>query len=726
MSGDGDREGKSTNELGIPGLADLGQFAVGSSGVVYRARDVRHGRTVAVKVLHRGRVDAATELALERELAAMGRLSTHPNIIDLYGSGTTADRHPYIVMPYYPRGNYADLVDDSGPLAWPEVVDFGIKIAGALHTAHARGFVHRDVKPANIFRGEFDRQPILADFGIASFAAPGVGGSFTVKVSTTPLYGAPEVLEGERPTARSDIYSLGASLFALTEGTPAFTDPSTEVVVHRVTAAKTPPRLTASAPMALADLLTDMMARDPDRRPPTCLAVARRLVEIQKANGIDPTPIVSDEVEAETEVGGDRNPIQPTPPPNPAPEPESEPRARLRIEPIGDVGAAVEPSSTRPVGSMDRPTEPTVDKPARRRSGSVITGRARPSWHWAMLAAGGFLVAAVAYAGLTGSGSKPGEFIERSTDDRSAAAARAAWADVGEPTREWEAHPSSWVTVVAFAPAGPELATAGTDGAVRIWPLSGSNGPASEFDAGDWVVDAAWSPDGTQMAVAVTDGTVAVASVDGGGPTRVGSGASSAEAVAWDPGGTRLLEGYAGGRIVVRDLGGSEPAVLDGHDGDVLDLAWDPSGGRAVSSGKDGRVIVWDIETPAPIAVVENPDRRWTRSVQWVAATLVLTTDDDGTVTLRSVDADGTVEDLSSIDVGNSVLASDLRLDDGVLLAVGYADGVVRIRDLVTGDEVVELTPSGNGDATAVSWSSTGRALAVGRLDGTVQIWSLD
>ena len=449
MSGDGEQGAQPGDGLGVPGLADLRHFAVGSSGIVYRAQDVRHGRTVAVKVLNRGRVDTETELALERELAAMGRLSTHPNIIDLYGSGTTVDRHPYIVMPYYERGNYADLVDESGPLPWSDVLDFGVKIAGALHTAHVRGFVHRDVKPANIFRGEFDRQPILADFGIASFAAPGVGGSFTVKVSTTPLYGAPEVLEGERPTERSDIYSFGASLFALLEGAPAFTDPSTEVVVHRVTAAKTPPRPTVSIPDGLADLLGDMMARDPARRPPSCLAVARRLVEIQKAQGIDPTPIVSDGMEgldadapASVEPdGSERLGAEPLSPPggrsevDRAGEPQVvvEPSRRPRLEPIGESIANAAPSSTRPVGSLDRPTEPAEDLPTAPRPGPTAATGVRPARWWAVLAAAVLLVAAIAYTTLNRSGPNPGELVERSGDDEAAAELRAAWAEAGEP-----------------------------------------------------------------------------------------------------------------------------------------------------------------------------------------------------------------------------------------------------------------------------------------------------
>ena len=746
--------GGSANELGIPGLADVQRCGVGSSATVYRATDVRHGRAVAVKVLNAARVGADAEPALERELAAMGRLSTHPNIIDLYGSGTTADRHPYIVMPHYSRGNYADRVDETGPMPWDEVVDFGVKIAAALHTAHTRGFVHRDVKPANIFRGEFDRQPILADFGIASFATPSVGGSFTVKVSTTPLYGAPEVLEGERPTERSDIYSLGASLYALLEGVPAFADPSTEVVVHRVTAAKAPPRPSTPGPAELVDLIGEMMGRDPDDRPATALDVARRLVAIQKAHGLDPTPIITDDavdwtidaaagrLAADDAVAGDVDAGDDVAPPvverepragvDPPPSPPVAMVAKPVIEPIDPSTGYPAVGSTRPVGSLERPTEPVAEPPSPPRFSRIGQPVARPSLRWALLAAVVFVVAALVYTTFTGSGPNPGELTGREIDDAAASAVRAAWAEAGarQPTLDWSAHPDSWVTDLEFSPDGSTLATAGTDGAVRVWARSATEQSLDVFELSDWPIALDGSPTFDRLVIGVTDGDVALAEIGGRIETLRSTGVESVEAVAWDPGGERLLVGRAGGRVTVgpaaTEVGPATEITLEGHDGDVLDLAWSDDGARAVSSAKDGSVIVWDLEAGGTATVIDNSGDRWTRSVEWITATLFLTTGEDGTVTLRSsVPGDEAVEELSRMNIGSTVLASDLWLDDSVLLAAGYEDGSVRVWDLVNGDEVVELAPPTGDDATTVRWARDGTALAAGRLDGSVQVWSL-
>ncbi len=772
MSGDGDGshgggqggarsgpvgDGDDGNDLGIPGLTALERIASGGSSIVYRAEDVRHARTVAVKVLNAGRVSAEDELALDRELAAMGRLSTHPNIIDLYDSGTTVDRHPFIVTPYYGRGNYADNVDENGPMAWQELVDFAIKIAAALHTAHTRGFVHRDIKPANIFLGEFDRQPILADFGIASFASPGLAGSMTVKVSTTPLYGAPEVLEGERPTERSDIYSFGATLFALVEGAPAFADPSTEVVVYRVTAARVAPRPTVAMPSALSDLIAQMMARDPDQRPATCLEIARRLVALQKEHGLDPTPIVTDEVddttgrpEVATVAPAERPPaadhqsaVPRSAPVEPAESIDSRPgeaglvEPKPVIEPLpGVVGPVAGPgnrgrsgATTRPVGSLDRPTEPAIEDPKTvypRRSRRPST---RPALRWAVGAAAALTAAALAYSVFGPSSPKPGEIIEPEAD-AGRAALLSAWEAAAGPVSTWDAHPSAWTTVVEFGPGGDSLASAGTDGRVKTWLWFDQPGsPAATGGYGDWVVDVTWSPDGGFLAAAVADGTLAISPADGQGPTISRQGPNPQEAVVWSPDGQRLLAGDDNGGLLIHDnqSAGEGSLPLPGHDAAILDVDWQVDD-RALSSGKDGRVIIWNVDSATPIAVIDHPDGAWTRSVEWVAPTLFLTTDEDGTVTLWSLMASTTVpEQLSSIEIGPEVLATDLFVDQAVMLAAGYEDGSVRVWDLATGREVVKLSASGDADdATSVSWTPDGRALAVGRLDGSAQIWAID
>ena len=149
-----------------------------------------------------------------REQRAMGKLSGHPNIVSMFQSGTTKSGRPYIVMQYHPRDSLNALIE-TGPIGWQESLHIGVKIAGALETAHRRGTLHRDIKPANILLTEYG-EPELTDFGIAR-----ISGGFetaTGVLIASPAFTAPEVLGGQTPTAAADLYSLGATLLCALNG----------------------------------------------------------------------------------------------------------------------------------------------------------------------------------------------------------------------------------------------------------------------------------------------------------------------------------------------------------------------------------------------------------------------------------------------------------------------------------------------------------------------------
>ena len=151
--------------LGLTGFDEVVEVARGGFGVVYRAHQVDFDRTVAIKVLT-GPFNDHARSRFERERRAMGSLSHHPNIVTVYGWGTTAKDEPYIVMEYMPGGALADVVKDA-TMPWPDVVHLGTKLARALHAAHLAGILHRDVKPENVLVSSYG-EPMLADFRIAA------------------------------------------------------------------------------------------------------------------------------------------------------------------------------------------------------------------------------------------------------------------------------------------------------------------------------------------------------------------------------------------------------------------------------------------------------------------------------------------------------------------------------------------------------------------------------
>ena len=152
-------------EVVAAGFEDPDEIGRGGFGVVYRCIQRALDRTVAVKVLTADLEPDNVERFV-REQVAMGQLCGHPHIVNIFQVGTTAPGRPYIVMQYRPRGSLEAKIHNTGPIDWRDVLHVGVKVAGALETAHRRGTLHRDVKPANILLTEYG-DPQLTDFGIA-------------------------------------------------------------------------------------------------------------------------------------------------------------------------------------------------------------------------------------------------------------------------------------------------------------------------------------------------------------------------------------------------------------------------------------------------------------------------------------------------------------------------------------------------------------------------------
>jgi len=208
-------------------VAPLG---AGGMGEVYRARDTRLGRDVAIKVLpERLASDADAAARFARESKAVAALS-HPNILAIHDVGTTADGTAYAVTELLEGSTLRDRLD-GGPLPFRKCVDYGVQIAEGLAAAHERGIVHRDLKPENVFVAPDGRVKIL-DFGLAK-AAPAIDDSATASptvssptdpgtVLGTVGYMAPEQVRGKAADHRSDIFSLGSVLYEMAAGRRAF------------------------------------------------------------------------------------------------------------------------------------------------------------------------------------------------------------------------------------------------------------------------------------------------------------------------------------------------------------------------------------------------------------------------------------------------------------------------------------------------------------------------
>lgn len=293
----------------VPGYDSFELIGRGGFSTVWKARQVAYDRLVAVKILNTGFDDEAGQRRFQRECALTGRLTGHPNIVTVLDSGFLADGHPFLTMDYCPNGSLADRIAREGPLSSEEVSRVGVKIAGALHTAHQRGVIHRDVKPENILITAFG-EPALADFGISTSTTAG-----TVTAAYTPTHAAPEVLLGETADVRTDIYTLGSTLYQLLAGTPAFVQTERGGLARFVQEVLNtpPPSLEGvTVPEPIRRVIEASMAKDPAARPASAEAFGRMMQDAQRASGM---PITEMLVAAAPTVD---LPTEPMLPPTPA------------------------------------------------------------------------------------------------------------------------------------------------------------------------------------------------------------------------------------------------------------------------------------------------------------------------------------------------------------------------------------------------------------------------
>ncbi|WP_068057506.1 protein kinase domain-containing protein [Nocardia xishanensis] len=278
-----DVSGSVVAELAAAGFDDAEEIGRGGFGVVYRCAQAGLDRVVAVKVLTAD-LDEDNRARFFREERAGGRLTGHPNIVHVLHAGITDNGRPFIVMPYYPHGSLDARIRNNGPLDLREALHLGVKLAGALETAHRFGVLHRDVKPGNVLFTDYG-EPTLVDFGIAHIAGGFVTG--TGIVTGTPAFTAPEVIAGEPPSPAADVYGLGATLFAAITGHAAFERRSGEDLVAqfvRISSGPVPDLREEGISADVGAIVEHAMGGDPRGRP-SAMELGEQLQASQRDHG---------------------------------------------------------------------------------------------------------------------------------------------------------------------------------------------------------------------------------------------------------------------------------------------------------------------------------------------------------------------------------------------------------------------------------------------------------
>ncbi len=589
------------------------QVGTGGMAAVFRARDERLGRLVALKILAPA---LASDLEFRRRFMAESRAAAavdHPHIIPVYEAGE-AGGVLFIAMRFVLGGDLRRVLAQEGALPPDRAAAFISPVASALDSAHAVGLVHRDVKPANILveaRWGLSDHVYLSDFGVSKGAVSSVSLTGTGRFLGTPQYSAPEQIRGLAVDGRADQYALGCVAFQLLTGAAPFErDQGMAVLFAHLS--EPPPSLASrrpGLPGAADQVLARAMAKAPERRYGSCRDFADAL---GAALGLPP------HISRRPASAPGRPPPGIASPPPEFAEPGDTGRAAFAGRTGGATADPVAGRATAPWSSAAAPAAKGATAyrpPLLRRLRPRLTGIN------ALIAVGVAAVvvaAAVALPHLIRTGKPPATSTRSSLASpralpghiifltSAASKAHMYWymyeiSPAGADSRLLPIGDALCCSSPALSPNGTELAFAG-EGMIIVTDLEGhlAKGAWSNYLGGPLnsglgsFVDPTWSPSGSQLAFLYWPGNgqspeIQVINADGTGRRTVIKGSEvnlqgDDDTLAWSPDGTELAFGTtptgtgirSGTIAVVKVSGGQAHPLVTGIPGGVTGLAWAP------------------------------------------------------------------------------------------------------------------------------------------------------
>jgi serine/threonine-protein kinase PknK len=305
-------------DLGIPGITDVEEVASTSAYTTYRVRDAGSGQLAYVKVVRGTSRPPSVVQRFAAEQDVLKDLATHPNLVSVFGNGTTANGEQFVVTEVTPATTLADRIKTAPPVTGPEVLRLGIRASGALESVHRGGVVHGDLRATNIVlddRGE----PNVADVGLATLTGASVASAGDARELQ---HASPEQLDGQYLTPASDQYSLATALYHLLAGEAAFVRPgetSVVPVIKRIATEPAPDLKSKGVPPPVADVVHKALSKSPGERYPNMQSFARALQQAEVALGLPVTDLTVMTPSTQLPTVWESAPAAPSPPPAAAP-----------------------------------------------------------------------------------------------------------------------------------------------------------------------------------------------------------------------------------------------------------------------------------------------------------------------------------------------------------------------------------------------------------------------